>query len=181
MTVKKNIPNFITSLRIIGTVIILFLSPLKTPFFIVYTFSGATDALDGLVSRLTHTTSAFGAKLDSIADLIFYSVSLIKLLPALWITLPSYIWIIVGVILFLRILSYIISAVRFRRFASHHTILNKITGVLVFAVPYFIVTPFATVFCIAVCVSGFLSTVEDLYIHISSPFYDESVKSVFTM
>ena len=171
MSVKNNIPNFITSLRIIGTICILFLTPLETPFFIVYTFTGVTDALDGFISRLTHTTSEFGAKLDSIADLIFYTVSLIKLFPVLWDKLPGYIWIAVGVTLVLRIISYTVSAVKFHRFASLHTMLNKITGVMVFAIPYFIVTPFATAFCIMVCISAFLSTAEELYIHISSSVY----------
>lgn len=169
MSVKKNIPNIITSLRILGTVCIIFLTPLELPFFIVYTLTGVTDALDGFISRLTHTTSALGAKLDSIADLLFYTVSLVKLFPILFVKLPRNIWIIVGIILFLRILAYIISAVKFHRFASLHTVFNKITGVMVFAVPYLIITPFATLFCIAVCVCGLLSTLYELYIHISSP------------
>lgn len=179
MSFKKNIPNFITSLRILGTLFIIFLDPLKVPFFIAYTATGATDVLDGLIARVTNSTSSFGARLDSVADLLFYSVSLVKLLPELWRILPRFIWIIVGVILLLRIVSYIISAVRFHRFASHHTILNKITGVSVFAIPYFLLTSFPTAYCFAVCAIGFLSTVEDLYIHIFSRNYDENIKTAF--
>ena len=179
MSFKKNIPNIITSLRILGTLCIIFLTPLKLPFFIAYTATGATDVLDGLIARLSHTTSDFGAKLDSVADLLFYSVSLIKLLPILWKTLPRFIWIIVALILILRIISYIVSAVKFRKFASHHTILNKITGVSVFAIPYFMLSPFATFYCFAVCFVGFLSTAEDLYIHISAQSYDSNIKSAF--
>lgn len=168
MNYKKNIPNFITSLRILGTFCIIFLSPMKVPFLIVYTATGITDVLDGLIARLTKSTSDFGARLDSIADLLFYTVMLMKLMPMLLDILPSYIWIIASVILALRIISYIISAIRFHRFASHHTILNKITGFLVFAIPYFLYFQFFTVYCLAVCVLGILSTVEDLYIHIST-------------
>ena len=181
MSLKKHIPNFITSLRILGTVCIIFLTPLEVPFFIAYTATGVTDVLDGLIARVTHSTSSFGARLDSVADLLFYTITLIKLLPILWARLPSYIWIIVAVILILRTTSYIISAIKFHRFASHHTILNKATGVMVFAIPYFLLTPpsFATAFCLAVCLIGFLSTSEDLYIHISTNTYDENVKTVF--
>ena len=179
MSFKKNVPNIITSLRILGTLCIIFLNPLSAPFFVVYTATGATDVLDGLIARLTGNTSDFGAKLDSVADLLFYTVSLVKLLPVLWSLLPGYIWIIVAVILLLRIVSYIISAVRFRRFASHHTILNKITGVSVFAIPYFLLTKFVVIYCLAVCIIGLLSTIEDLYIHISSDVYDENIKTAF--
>ena len=179
MSFKKNIPNIITSFRILGTVCIIFLTPLEVPFFIAYTATGITDVLDGLIARVTHSTSSFGARLDSVADLLFYTITLIKLLPILWARLPSFIWIIVAVILILRTASYIISAIKFHRFASHHTILNKATGVMVFAIPYFLLTPLATAFCIAVCVIGLLSTTEDLYIHISSDTYNENIKTVF--
>lgn len=169
MSYKKNIPNYITSLRIIGTLCIVFLTPMRVPFLIVYTATGFTDVLDGLIARLTKSTSDFGSRLDSIADLLFYTIMLIKLMPILWDILPSYIWIIVGVILTMRIISYIISAIRFHRFASHHTVLNKITGCMVFAIPYFLYFQLFTGYCLAVCVLGILSTAEDLYIHISTP------------
>ncbi len=178
MSFKKNIPNFITSLRFLGTLLILFLSPLKPFYFVIYTATGITDLIDGFVARKMNTTSAFGARLDSIADLCFYSVSIIKLMPTLIKTLPRFIWLIVALILIMRTLSYIIAAVRFHRFAAHHTWLNKITGACVFMLPYFLITPFATVFCYVVCGIGILSTAEDLYIHITSQQYDENIKSV---
>lgn len=178
MSCKNNIPNIITFLRFIGTVTIIFLVPLKAPYFAVYTLTGVTDVLDGLIARKTNNTSAFGAKLDSMADLCFYTVNLIILLPALVNILPGYIWIIVAVILLVRTVSYIIAAARFRRFASHHTWLNKVTGIFVFAIPYFLVSKFAVVFCFTVCMIGILSTAEDFYIHISSSEYNENIKSV---
>lgn len=179
MSFRKNIANFITLFRILGTVCIIFLSPLKLLFFIIYTVTGITDLLDGLVARMSHTASAFGARLDSVADLFFYTVTLIKLFPVLWRTLPGFIWIIVGATLFFRLVSYIIAAIKFNRFAAHHTWLNKVTGFLVFAIPYFLISPIATIYCFTVCLSGVLSTAEDLYIHISSSKYDENIKSVF--
>ncbi|MBR4762206.1 MAG: CDP-alcohol phosphatidyltransferase family protein [Clostridia bacterium] len=175
---RNNIPNIITSLRFAGTFIIIFLTPLEPLYFAVYTLTGVTDVLDGFLSRKMNAVSTFGARLDSVADLFFYSVSLIKLLPKLIAMLPQYIWIFVAAILAIRIASYIIAAVKFRRFASHHTWLNKATGVFVFAVPYFLVTGIGVYFCFAVCAVSLLSTLEDLYIHISSPTYDDNVKTV---
>ena len=174
---RKNIPNIITILRFLGTLCILFITPLKPLYFAVYTATGVTDLLDGLLARRLNSESALGARLDSIADLCFYTVSLIKLLPALIKILPRFIWIVVACILFVRILSYIIAAAKFHRFAAHHTWFNKITGLFVFALPYFLITPIAVPFCILVCLVGVLSTVEDLYIHIISSEYDENIKS----
>lgn len=164
-------------LRLLGTICILFIAPLKLLYFAVYTATGITDLLDGFIARRMNLTSAFGARLDSIADLCFYTISIIKLMPILIKILPSFIWIIISVILIARIASYIIAAIKFRRFASHHTWLNKVTGVFVFAIPYFLVTPFAVAFCFLVCFIGILSTAEDLYIHITSSVYNENIKT----
>lgn len=178
---RKNIPNIITSLRFVGTIGILLLPPLKLFYFIVYTLTGITDVLDGFISRKMNLTSDFGARLDSIADLFFYAVSIIILLPILVEKLPYYIWIFVAVILTVRICSYIVSAIRFHRFATHHTYLNKITGVFVFAVPYSLITDYYVAFCITVCVIGFLSSLEDLLIHIIFAEYNDSIKTVLPL
>ena len=42
----------------------------------IYTFAGLTDVLDGWLARKTGRASEFGARLDSVADLLFYSVLL---------------------------------------------------------------------------------------------------------
>ena len=76
---KKNIPNIITAVRIIGAAVLLFVEPLVVPFYVIYTLCGLSDAIDGFVARLIGAESALGAKLDSVADLMFYAVMLIHL------------------------------------------------------------------------------------------------------
>ena len=66
-------PNICTMLRIVGTVGLLLIRPLTLPFYLLYTFCGITDVLDGTIARATNSTSEFGARLDSISDLIFYA------------------------------------------------------------------------------------------------------------
>ena len=39
--------------------------------------------LDGTIARATNSTSEFGARLDSISDLIFYAVMIVKFFPIL--------------------------------------------------------------------------------------------------
>ena len=104
------IPNCITLLRMVSTVIMAFLEPLSKEFFAVYTFAGITDILDGFIARITKTVSKFGAKLDSVADLLFYAVMLLKILPSLGKILPWYIWLAVGIVLLLRLCAYAAAA-----------------------------------------------------------------------
>lgn len=172
------IPNCITSLRIIGTILLLFTAPLSAAFFIVYTICGVTDILDGWIARATNSTSALGSRLDSIADLLFYAISIIKLLPTLWRILPFWIWYIVGGIVVLRIASYTTAAIKFRRFASLHTKLNKITGAAVFLIPYSLLVHQATVYCVIVCVVAAAATIQEFVLHIKRKEYRENRKGL---
>lgn len=178
MTLKRNIPNLITTFRLAGTVCLLFLEPFSVAFYVVYTLSGISDVLDGWVARKTKTTSEFGAKLDSIADLLFYAVMVAEIFPILWNKLPMSLWYIVAVVLILRLTSYGIAAWKYRRFASMHTYLNKLTGAAVFAMPYLIHLAFFRTYCWIACSISVVATIEELLIHCLSADYDPSVKTL---
>lgn len=174
------VPNVLTLLRMIGSACLIFLTPLSLPFFIIYTFCGASDVLDGTIARATRSTSELGSKLDSIADLIFYLILLIKLFPKLYASLPIWIWIFVGAVIFIRGLAYISAALKYKKFSSIHTYLNKATGFMIFLLPYFMryASDHTLIYCIAVCTIGGLASVEELLIHLISSGYNEKEKSV---
>ena len=155
--------NVLTSLRIVGTLVLLFLEPLSLPFYWVYTLSGITDALDGFIARLTRTVSSLGAKLDSAADLLFYGVILFLLLPLLSDKLPHGIWFWVLGIFVLRLFSYGIAYRRTREFFSPHTVLNKMSGLIMFLVPYFYPTEFFFPYCLFLCAVASLAALADLF------------------
>jgi len=170
----KNIPNFITSLRLVGTGCLLFIQPLTTAFFVVYTVSGLSDLLDGWIARATNTVSELGAKLDSIADLSFYTVMVVRIFPVLWEVLPRVFWAGLGAVILVRVCSYSLAAVKYRRFASLHTKLNKLSSATVFFVPYVIELPAGEPFCWLVCAIAGTAAVEELIIHIRSKEYPSS-------
>ena len=176
---KQYIPNCITALRIAGTVLLLFLTPLTALFYFVYTLCGFSDALDGWIARKYNTVSEFGAKLDSIADLMFYAVVLLKLLPVLWKLLPVWIWYVVGGVMVLRVISYLTAALKFRRFASLHTKFNKLTGAAVFLLPYFLSLPCVKVYCFLVAGIACVSSVEELFLHLTRKEYTPNTKALF--
>lgn len=168
MLALKYLPNLITSFRLIGTFCLLFIEPLSGLFYLVYTLYGISDVLDGWIARKTKNTSEFGAKLDSVSDLLFYAVMLIRIFPELWKRLPVKIWIAVGGILLLRLVSYLYVAVRFHRFASLHTYWNKVTGASIFAIPYTLKHSIVVPFCWCVVAIAFIAAIYELGIHIGS-------------
>lgn len=171
--------NFITMLRIIGTIGLLFAGPMSPLFLGIYTFTGLTDMLDGWIARRTGTASEFGARLDSAADLLFYAVMLVKLLPMLWILLPNTVWYAVAAILAVRIGSYLTAAIKYHCFASLHTYLNKLTGIAVFLLPYMLLTSYRAEYSWFVCALAFAASLEELAIHIFHKGYYADRKSVF--
>lgn len=131
-----NAANIVTSFRLIGAIIILFLEPLTASFFIVYTLCGVTDGIDGTIARKCGTASPFGAKLDSASDLVFYTVMLIKMFPYLLQVLPLWVWVLLIFTVVIRIIMYAVGAFKQREFVARHTYMNKVVGALVFLVPY---------------------------------------------
>ena len=134
------IPNIITSIRLLGAIILIFLKPLSIPFYIVYVICGASDAIDGFAARKLGGVTEFGSKLDSVSDLSFFGVSLIKLLPLLYAVLPNLIWNFVVIVIVARVVFYIINYIHKKELLASHTYLNKATTVMLFFIPFLINT-----------------------------------------
>ncbi len=172
------IPNLLTLLRIFGSLLILVMPTLSFEFLAIYTLSGITDALDGHIARKTKTTSELGARLDSIADLVFYFIMVCKLFTRLVKTLPQFVIIAAFSIFAVRLVTYITAAIKYHRFASMHTYLNKLTGILVFFIPYLVNTSIFTAFCLTVCTVALIASLEELFIHITNKQYSRDIKSI---
>ena len=155
----KHIANILTGCRIFGSILLLFFPAFSMAFYIIYLFCGFSDMVDGTIARKTNSTSKFGSQLDTIADLIFVVVSLFKLLPAIHI--PQWLWIWGGVIAVIKISNIIGGYVSKKQFISLHTIMNKVTGLLLFLWPLTI--SFAELECIAiaVCSVATLSAIQE--------------------
>ena len=129
-----NLPNGITLLRILCSLVLLFCMPLSLPFYVLYAAAGLSDIFDGWIARKTNTASKFGAKLDTFADIVFAAVTLIKLLPIL--ELPVWIIIWVGVIALIKLVNLVIGFVRRHTLTAVHSVINKVTGALLFILPF---------------------------------------------
>ena len=89
---------------------------------------------DGTVARKTGTVSDFGAKLDTAADFIMAVVCLIKLIPVLDIPIWLIIWI--AVIALIKVINFISGYVKRKEFVAAHTVMNKVTGIILFLLPF---------------------------------------------
>ena len=125
--------NLITSCRILFSLLLLFFPDLSPGFYGLYLAAGLSDMLDGFVARRTNSASPLGAKLDSMADIVFLAVCLIKLLPVL--ALPVWLWVWVGLIALLRLVNVVSGFVRRKKLVLLHTRANKLTGALLFLLP----------------------------------------------
>ena len=155
------LPNFITSLRILGTLTLLGLEPMSASFFLVYTITGVTDVLDGFIARLTGCVSDFGAKLDSVADLLFYSIMVLRFFPVLLETVSGHIWFAIILIVLIRVGLYLGFALKHHALISNHTYLNKLTGALVFCLPFVVNTKGFGVYSVLVCIVAFSAAIYE--------------------
>ncbi|MGP5428693.1 CDP-alcohol phosphatidyltransferase family protein [Enterococcus malodoratus] len=169
------IPNILTTFRILASLLILFLS--DDLFFPLYLFAGLTDIIDGWIARKMNWTSAFGTLLDSIADLIFFIVVVIKII--LTITLPAFLLWGALVVVIIRCVTYLIGYFRFHQFASLHTYLNKLTGLLLFLSPIILRILPINAFGIILLICGILSAIEECLIVAVTQKLDKNVKTFF--
>ena len=157
---KKQIANLLTLLRVLGSVLLLFLPVNSLWFRITYLLCGFSDMVDGTVARMTHSSSAFGAKLDSLADILFAGVSFLKFLPV--ITLPGWMWFWIAAIAIIKCSSILQGFVVQKTFVSHHTILNKITGAMLFFLPFTLYTVKLEYTAAAICVVATCAAFRDI-------------------
>ncbi|MBO7145455.1 MAG: CDP-alcohol phosphatidyltransferase family protein [Salinivirgaceae bacterium] len=130
---RMNLPNAITTVRILCSAAILFCNALTPMFFALYIAAGVSDIADGWVARRTNTASEFGSKFDTAADAIFVIVCLIKLIPAIGIPVWLIVW--TGVIACIKIFNIVSVYAEKRQFVAVHSAMNKIAGALLFALP----------------------------------------------
>ena len=90
--------------------------------------------IDGAIARKTNAVSSFGSKLDTAADFIFMAVCAVKVLPIIY--LPVLLWIWIAVIAIIKFANIVFGFIRRKKLVDYHTDLNKMTGLLLFLLPF---------------------------------------------
>lgn len=129
---RLTLPNLLTGSRFLFAPFLLWLAWFGhgNAFLIALALTFLTDALDGLIARLTRQVTQFGAKLDSWADLATY---LAVGFGTWWLWRDIvhrediYVYIIIAC--FIMPLTY--SYIKFGKSTSYHTWLAKLSAILV--------------------------------------------------
>ena len=167
---KKHIANIITGSRIVFSLSLLFIPLSSTWFYALYLLCGLSDMIDGTVARRTNSASEFGAKLDTVSDFVFLSVALIKFVPHLHI--PVWLWIWIGIIAMIKLGNAAWGFIRTKKLISPHTVLNKVTGLLLFLLPVTISFVDLTYTLPIVCTVATVAAIHEVYHTYSEKKYD---------
>ena len=130
---RKQIANIITAYRVLFTLFLLLFPVFSLEFYITYLLCGFSDMIDGFVARKTNSASCFWAKFDTVADIFFMIFAWCKLGPAIHI--PQWTWVWIIMIAILKFSNIIVGLFRRKTLISIHSILNKVTGFVLFLLP----------------------------------------------
>ena len=158
---RKQIANIITISRILSSIYLLFCPVFSISFSITYLFCGITDMVDGTIARKTKSISELGARLDTIADSVFVAVCFVKILPLM--EFPTWLWIWIVMIAIIKIGNVVWELISNKRLVSIHTILNKVTGFLLFLLPMTLSFIEAICSSAVVCFVATVSAIDEVY------------------
>ena len=149
-------------------------------FLIMFIIIGVTDKLDGTLARYLNQTTALGAKLDTIADMVFYP------LIALWLYrfesgVVGEWWNLVYFLLALYFFKMVTGKIKFGYVPAFHTIGAKtFSASLYFFMIAAILDPVLSKSIFPVlCVIGYINQLEETYILLTRDSVDENIRSVF--
>lgn len=178
-SLKKSIPNILSLLRILLSFALPLTIHSKGWFVGLVLLIGITDVADGYIARKYKWVTRLGAKLDSLGDLVFFTiVLLIVFFRYEQIIIDNYTWFLTT--LALKLTTAVLSKIKFGEFIFIHTIANKLTGLLVFVAIALI--PFDTVawFITGVFLMAILAAAEELGIIIKNKTPELNQKSIFS-
>lgn len=125
--------NIITGYRVLISIALLFCPVFSPAFYMLYLIAGLSDMIDGTIARRTNTVSEFGARFDTAADFVFIVVCLIKMLPV--ISMPIWLCVWIVFIASIKIINIVSGYIVQRKLVAVHSVMNKVTGLLLFILP----------------------------------------------
>ena len=175
---RLDLPDILSLSRMVGSVLLLFTTPLSLLFLIVYAYCCVTDVLDGFLARRSGTDDRTGQILDSTADIVLTICLLACLIPFL----PWESWMItwIAVIAVIRIVSLGIGVARFGQIALLHTYGNKLSALMRYIAPFILTMVNLGDLMLVLCTITTITSLEDLAINLGSKEMDSDVRSVFS-
>lgn len=175
----RYIPNMISALRIILSVLLIPLMPVRIGFIAVYIAIGITDVLDGLIARKLGCASDFGAKLDSIADFIFYSIVAVMFMKFHFLNLEITHQFALMAIIFTRLGNMLLTKLKYKKVVFIHTLANKTSGIVVYLFPLVFLFVSHGIIIWIILIIVFIAAIEELLITIKFKESNLNRSSIF--
>ena len=153
---KLNIANAVTTSRIIFAVLVLLSDAFSIQFYIFYLLGAFTDMIDGTIARKLNTKSPSDSILDTVADCVFVVAVGITVFSALYV--PGWLWVWIALTALIKIITLISSLFLFHKLVPMHTLMNKITGIMLFLLPLGIGRGAWHASAVAIVVTGCIAT-----------------------
>jgi CDP-diacylglycerol--glycerol-3-phosphate 3-phosphatidyltransferase len=177
---KVNVPNLLCYFRMACVPALVVLTWMDRPlaFLALMTLSLSSDAVDGFIARRFHQVTPWGARLDSLADLMMY-VTVPILAIFLWPEIIRREAPLVIAVFLSCVLPVVLGYIKFGRLPAYHTVGAKVSAVLMGAsalvlLGWDIVWPFRTAAPLL-----FLAAFEEIVITAILPRWRPNVPSVW--
>lgn len=158
--------NIITCARIVCALGLIFCPTFSVRFYVLYIIGGISDVSDGIAARHLGKETKLGAQLDTIADIVFFVTVIGKVVRA--VSVPIWLYVVIACIAVMKCVNIIWGLAVYKRFVSEHTVMNKICGVLLFAIPLCIDSlprePAAVLIILTCAAAAFAAVQEGYYI-----------------
>lgn len=158
----KSLPNILSASRGVAALAMLLFPAFSSGFWILYCWCGVSDMIDGPLARKLNAADELGSRIDSVADLVFLICAAILVLPEL--NLPVWVWTWIAAIGIAKLAGIAIVSSRQRKLGIQHSITNKLTGILLFLLPFAIVWFGALIPAIVISAMATASLFEDFQI-----------------
>ncbi len=156
------VPNLLSTYRLLmaPVLVVLALSELRTLFIVFLCVSFVTDALDGPIARAWNLRSAFGSRLDSIADTSTYAAALVGIFQFEAQALIPHIPMLI-VFMGMLILATLLPLIKFHKIASFHLYSSKLNALfLALFILHFLTFGFVSWLYYCVLTFGILASME---------------------
>jgi len=177
----KSVPDLLCYARLLLVPVVLALALSNLPFYagIALFAAGLTDVLDGIIARGCNIATAYGSRLDSIADTLLEvsaALAVLILKPEIFTGHT----LILGAWIAIEAASILLGWIKFRRIANLHLYLTKASGVVAYAfVIYTLVIGYSEAFLYAAVTLLIVSSLECLILQLVAPRVDEHMKSIY--
>ena len=176
---NSHIPNLISITRLLSCALFFIIGSNKVLFSIILTLLiGLSDFFDGYVARKYKIQSIRGAKLDTIADMVYFISVFVYFCIYKTNLIMQYTYILIITIV-CKLLPLIISLIKNRKIISIHTIMNKISGCMVIVGIIVIILFDATVMVKIISCIVISASIEESFILLLTTNPDVNAKSIF--